>query len=273
MKKFILLGLIFLASSLKAQINKVDHFFASSPKAETLFNLFKNKFGLPVDWDYKAWGDFSSGAVTLGNIAFEFVYYKGVSKTTFEGIALEPQQSVEEIKIILDDAKIVHDTIEPNTYVMKNGKLGGWSNMGLKNLLPSEAGLFICDYKNREQISLYRKKSADTLKNNNGGPLGVSFLKEIVIGSTNFSLNKKELARLPGIKANKDNVYSFNDGPSIRLINSNINGFEKIVIKVSSLENAKKYLKSQNLLGNSTANSVFIDTNSTDGLIIELTDI
>lgn len=273
MKKCILLGLIFFASSLKAQINKVDHFYASSPKAETLFNLFKNKFRMPVDWDYKSWGDFSSGAVTLGNIAFEFVYYKGVPKTTFEGIGLEPQQSVEEIQIILDEATIMHDTIEPNTFVMKNGKLGGWSNMSLKNLLPAEAGLFICDYKNREEISFYRNKSADTLKNNNGGPLGVLFLKEIVIGSTNISLNKKELAKLPGIQVNKDDVYSFKDGPSIRLINSTINGFDKIVIKVSSVENAKKYLKSQNLLGNSTKNSVFIDTNSTDGLIIELTDI
>src|SRR5687768_4762836 len=113
MKKYILLGLIFLATSLSAQINKIDHFLASSPKAETLFNLFKNKLELPVDWDYKTWGDFSSGAVTLGNVAFEFVYYKGVTKTTFDGVALEPKQTVEEIKNMLDEVKIMHDSIQP----------------------------------------------------------------------------------------------------------------------------------------------------------------
>ncbi len=272
MRKFILFGLVILSNSLKAQINKVDHFLASSPKAEILFNLFKNKLQLPVDWDYKSWGDFSSGAVTLGNVAFEFVYYKGVIKTTFDGIGLEPKQSVEEIKNILDEAKVMHDTIEPNTYVNSNGKISGWSNMTLKNLVPDEAALFICDYKEREKIALYRKKSSDSLNYINGGPLGIMFLKEIVIGSTNLSLHKNELAKLPGIKANQGNLFTFKEGPSIKLTNSNINGFEKIVIKVYSVENTKKYLIAKNLLENSTNDSVFINTNATDGLIIELTD-
>lgn len=272
MRKFIVFLLLALTNSLKGQINKVDHFFASSPKAETLFNLFKTKLGLPIDWDFKVWGDFSSGAVTLGNVAFEFVYYKGVTKTTFEGIALEPKQTVEELKNILDQAKIAHDTIENNTYVTSNGKVSGWANMTLKGLAPDEAGLFICDYKEREKIALYRNKSSDSLKLINGGPLGIMFLKEIVLGSTNLSLHRQELAKLPGVRASKDNLYTFETGPSIRLANSITNGFEKIIIKVNSVKTAKKYLIEQNLLGNSSGNSVFIDIVATDGLIIELTD-
>lgn len=272
MKKYFLLGLVLFATHVNAQINKIDHFFLSSPKADTLFNLFKNELGLPTDWDYESWGDFSSGAVSLGNVAFEFVYYDGVSKTSFDGIALEPKQTVEEIIEVLDNAQVMHDTIVANTFVMSNGKIGGWSNMGLENLLPDEAGLFICDYKNREQVSLFRQKSSVTLKNNNGGPLGVLFLEEIVMGSTNFSMHKNELAKLPGINLNKDNVYSFKDGPSIRLTNSSANGFEKIVIKVHSVDEAKKYLKSKNLIGKSSMNSVFIDPKALDGLTIELVD-
>lgn len=272
MKPYFLFCLVFFVFNANAQINKIDHFYLSSPKADTLFNLFTNKLGLPTDWDYKSWGDFSSGAVSLGNVAFEFVFYNGVTKTSFDGIALEPKQSVEEIIEVLNNAKVMHDTIVANTFVMSNGKIGGWSNMSFKNLLPDEAGLFICDYKNREQISLYRKKSSDTLKSNNGGPLGVLSLKEIVIGSTNFSMHKNELVKLPGINSNKDNVYSFKEGPSIRLTNSTTNGFEKIVIKVRSVDQARKYLKSQNLIGKSSKNSVYIDQKAIDGLIIELID-
>ena len=90
---------------------------------------------------------------------------------------------------------------------------------------------------------LGRKQSSDSLRNINGGPLGILFLKEIVIGSTNMSLNSNELAKLPGINVSKDNVYGFKEGPSIRLTNSTTNGFERIVIKVYSVDKAKKYLK------------------------------
>ncbi len=272
MKKYILLVLMFFTISVDAQINKVEHFYVSSPKAKTLFKLFKNELGLPTDWDYNTWGDFSSGAVTLGNVAFEFVYYEGVTKTSFDGIALEPKQTVEEIENILDDSKVMHDTIESNTYVKSNGTVGGWSNMRLKNLLPDEATLFICDYKERDKVSLGRKQSSDSLRSINGGPLGILFLKEIVIGSTNMSLNSNELVKLPGINVSKGNVYGFKEGPSIRLTNSTTNGFDKIVIKVHSVDEARKYLKSHNLLGKSSKNSVSIDPTVIDGLMIELTD-
>jgi len=271
-RKLVIIWIVSIPFSLNAQVNKIDHFFASSSKAEALFNLFKTKFELPVEWDYKTYGNFSSGAVTLGNIAFEFVNYKDVGKTKFEGIALLPQQSVEEIMKILDDAKVNHDTIEPNTYVMSNGNIAGWSNMGVKNILPEEITLFIYDYKNRQELSQSIKKTQDSLINKKGGPLGVVLLKEIVIGSNKWSLHKNELIKLPGINLNDNNLYGFREGPSIRLVNSNNNGIEKIIIKVHSVEIAKKYLKSQNLLGNSTRNSVFIDSTSIDGLSIEFTE-
>jgi hypothetical protein len=58
MEKLILFGFAFFSISLNAQINRVDHFFASSPKAEKLFKLFKEKLELPVAWEYQNWGSF-----------------------------------------------------------------------------------------------------------------------------------------------------------------------------------------------------------------------
>jgi hypothetical protein len=272
MKKIFLLPVLFFSISLNAQINKIDHFFMSSPKAEALFNLFTAKFGLPQVWDYKHWGGFSSGAVSLGNVALEFVNYKGATKTKFEGIALEPHQPAEEILKILDDVKVMHDTIEPTISVISNGMTVSWANMSLKNLLPGEAWLFICDYKNREKILLNSKRSADSLRDKKGGPLGVISLKEIVIGSTNFSFHKTELAKLPGIKPGKNDVFNFKQGPSLQLKKSNTNGIEKIVVKVYSIEIAKAWLRSQNILGRSYQNIVSIDPQALGGLVVELTD-
>jgi hypothetical protein len=272
MRKLIFSCLLFISVSGNAQVHKIDHFFASSPKADTLFNLFKSKFELPIEWDYKTYGNFSSGAVTLGNVAFEFVNSKGVSKTKFEGIALLPQQTVEEISIMLDNAKVNHDTIEPNTYMMGNGSIAGWSNMGLKSLLPDDISFFIYDYKNRLQLTQSIKKTHDSLTSKNGGPLGIVSLKEIVIGSNKSSSYKNELGKLPGVNLSDNDLFIFAEGPSIRLVNSNSNGIEKIIIKVHSIDIAKKYLKSQNLIGDSTKNSVFINTAVIYGLLIEFTE-
>lgn len=272
MKIIISLGVILICATLNAQVTKVEHFFVSSPKAGSLFRLFNTKLGIPIVWDYQTWGEFSSGGISFGNVAFEFVNYQGIAKTKFDGIALEPKQSVEEFIKILDASKVSHDTIEANTYVSKDGSVGGWSTLNLKNLLPDEAGIFICDYKRRDQVSKNRKLSADSLKNNNGGPLGILFLKEIVIGSANYAYHNLELAKLPGIKQNIAGLFSFLEGPSLRLKVSATNNIEKIVLKVHSLEAAKKYLKSKGLLGSTSIHSIFIDPNSVDGLLFELTD-
>ncbi|MGZ8541546.1 MAG: hypothetical protein ACXWV6_12895 [Chitinophagaceae bacterium] len=272
MKEIISFGLLFLSATLNAQVSKVEHFFASSPKADSLFRLFTSKLGTPIVWDYQTWGNFSSGGVSFGNVVFEFVNYQGITKTKFDAIALEPKQSVEEFIKLLDVNKVNHDTIEANTYVAKDGSIGGWSNLNLKNLLPDEAGIFICDYKKRDQVFTNRQESADSLKNNNGGPLGILFLKEIVIGSSDYTYHSLELVKLPGIKRNNGNLFSFEQGPSLRLKKSNAGNIEKIVLKVNSLEAAKRYLKSKNLLGSISKNTVYIDPNSIDGLLIELTD-
>ncbi len=155
---------------------------------------------------------------------------------------------------------------------MKDGSIGGWSNMNLKNLLPEEAGIFICDYKKRDAILKNRRQAADSLKNKNGGPLGILYLKEIVIGSSNEPFHSLALAKLPGIKKTSNDLFSFNEGPSLRLKNSKINGIEKIVVKVKSIKKARTFLVENNLLGAATTTSIYIDPKVLDGLIIELTD-
>ncbi len=272
MNRIIFFTALFLYNTLNAQVNKIDHFFASSPKAEKLFNLFKQDLRLPVLWNFKSSGSFSSGGLSLGNVALEFVSFDSINKTKFDAIALEPTYSVEDIILLLDSHNIAHDTIESNTYVRKDSTVGGWENLNLKNLLPDEAGLFIFDYKDRRELDSSNREGLNELKKRKGGALGIVLLKEIVVASINLTTHKKELAKLPGIINNGDDLYSFNGGPAIRLVSSSISGIKKIVVLVYSLAATKKYLRLHKLLGKSSMNSVYIKPEALEGLAVEFID-
>ena len=265
------LSSLFIFTSISGQVNKIEHFFASSPNAKKLFDFFSKELELPVLWNYQTWRDFSSGGVTLGNVAFEFVNYKGVDSTSFNGIALEPQQHMEEFEKELDKLGIPHDTID-NSNVLRDstGALRGWSLLTPKEVLPSEANLFVCDYKNRQGVADNRKKGADNLKEIHGSGLGVILLKEIVIGAADVKKHANQLQKFSDIKKNKDNLFSFKEGPALRLQRSEKSGIQKIVIKVESLESAKKFLVSKKILGEVNRNSIFISPAAIDGLQVEL---
>jgi hypothetical protein len=266
-----LLLIVFSASNIfaHAQITRIEHFFASSPHAEKLFHFFSKDLRLPIVWNYQTWGDFSSGGVTLGNVAFELVHSKE-SKTWFDGIALEPHQPVEEFIKELDKKGIAHDTIQPNTWTNDKGVLVGWSTLGVQNILPEESNLFICDYKARDLVLSGRNKGADKLQQLNGGALGIISMKEIVIGTTGYRKYKQHLKRLPGINKKRNGLFVFSEGPAIRLHSAAQNSNEKIVVSVRSLAAAKEFLQSKSWLGEVTQKSIFILPQVVDGLKIEL---
>lgn len=273
MKLFTTILLSFLLSTfVHAQVSKIEHFFVSSPQAEKLFQIFSNELQLPVLWKYQSWGDFASGGVTLGNVAFEFVNYKGADSTSFNGIALEPVDSMEELEKEFDKLGIAHDTID-NSNVSKDstGKITGWSLFTPKDVLPFEANLFVCDYKERQRVADNRKKGADKLKEMNGGGLGVVLLKEIVIGVTDMNKYAQQLQKFPDIKRS-GNQFFFKDGPALHLQMAAKNGTIKIVIIVNSLQTARSFLEAKKMLGKVRNGSIFISPAAIDGLQIELVE-
>ena len=277
MKLFLSICLTFLYllvyAPAQSQVNKIEHFFASSPKAERLFQFFSQELELPVVWKYQSWGDFASGGVTLGNVAFELVTFKGADTTSFNGIALEPTYHMEEFQKDLDKVGIAHDTIDnSNVSTDSSGTLRGWSLFTPKDLLPTEANLFVCDYKERQRIIDNRKKASDKLLVTNGAGLGVVSLKEIVVSTTDFKKYDEQFAKLPGVKKVKNGLFSFSDGPDLRLQADGKNYIPKIVIKVHSLKKAKEFLERKKILGKVNTYSIFILPEAIDGLQIELVE-
>ena len=271
MKNILLISFAFISLSVHSQISKIEHFYTSSPHAQELHNLFTNQLGLPVVWSYKTYSTFASGGVSLGNVVFEFVKSDSDSTSVSNGIALEPIQSAIDILTILKSADISHGQVDPNYYNLPDGtKKLAWSTLSLNQLLPDSINLFICDYVYRETIENGRNKASSKLVNNNGGILGVEYLKEIIIGTEEIRNFKNELIKLPGIKKEKDNLFTFSLGPGLRLKSSNNGMFFRILIKVKSIDNVKKQLQAMDISTIKTDKGLMLDIKILSGIQIEL---
>lgn len=216
----------------KVEIKKVEHFYIASNKAKVIFQIFSDQFGLPVVWDYQSWGSFSSGGITLGNVVLECIGSQPDQAETYYGVALEPNLPLKRTVSVLDSVEIAHGRIS---------KAADWSTLSLNNLLPDYINLFLCDYHDRQLVNQGRKKAMDELVRNNGGPLGIQYLKEIVIGSETPQQFERELTKIPGV-VRDGNTFLFQEGPSLTLVKSDM-PFLGLSIKVTSVNNAKLELE------------------------------
>lgn len=217
-------------------INKIEHFYISSYHAQKIFNMLTRQFNLPIVWDYQDWGGFSSGGVTLGNVVFELIENETTEPQNHYGIALEPKQSLERASSFSDPVNISHGKIS---------KASRWSTMSLINLLPDDINLFLCDYHEREFITLNRKNATEKLLENKGGTLGIQFLETIVIGTTDPLKYENEMAKLPGI-LKWENEFHFSAGPGLKLVKSDT-PFFALLIKVKSIDKARLSLETPDL--------------------------
>lgn len=253
------------------QVTKIEHFYLTSPKAEALYNLFHSELGLPVVWRYQSWGSFESGGLSLANVVLEFVSQSG-GATTFSGIALEPQQHMEDFLVMVDDARIKHGKIQNTVFLNKDGQLDGWSTLSLKGLLPEEANLFVCDYKRRQEVAENRATAASELENKKGGALGIMGLREIVVASPNYATYIQSFSSLRGVKKAESNLFRFEQGPAIRIIQSDKNQIQGIVIQVSSVQKAESALQSRGLDERSSTQELFINRKKIEGLQVQLVE-
>ncbi len=224
---FIALSISSCSDRESLRINRVEHFYVSSSNALSVFQILTDQFGLPVVWDYQRWGSFSSGGITLGNVVIELIENQP-EQITYYGIALEPNQSLKSARHFLDSANISHGRI---------GKASQWSTMSLTNLLPEDINLFLCDYHDREHVALNRNSAVEKLVEAEGGPLGILFLKEIIIGFDGPARYENEFEKIPGI-VKEANQFNFSEGPSLKLVKSDT-PFFALSIKVQSIAKAK----------------------------------
>ena len=253
----------------------IDHFFAVSSDPESLFRVFREIFGLPVAWPFKSYGGFASGGISAGNTVIEFATWEepegGAVKTEWKMLAFEPAGDTGAVIAELMRRDVAHSEPEVSTYREADGKQTvGWTNTAL-----SGAGLsgiaFVCDYKDRQKVADMHQTGAEELARARGGPLGVHGVKAIEIGVTNLELARLEWLKLIDVASQEQgDVFHFDAGPTVHLVNAESPGIRGIVLEVYSLKRAIKVLARRQMLTTTTGGSTTIASRTIDGLIVTL---
>lgn len=253
-------------------LTKVEHFFLTSAESERLFRFFRDEIRLPVVWPFKSYGEFASGGLSLGNVAMEFVTEKGAgARAEFEGIAFEPSGGAEAAIAELERRQIPHGKPEPFKSTQDGEERVGWITIDLEGFPPAGAYLFLCDYQQRERVAEGRDRARQELVAEGGGPLGVTSLREIVLGVKSVEEASREWSKLvdaptPGEAA----VFALESGPKIRLVRADAEGIQNIVIGVKSAERARQFLAERRMLEEVSNGQLSIDPAAVGGLGIAL---
>ncbi len=256
-------------------INKIEHFFATAPDAERLFQFFRDTLGLPEVWGFQVWGDFASGGLSLGNVAFEFAKWRledgKALPTEFSGIAFEPVGDTDAALAEMTRRGIAHARPDSNVYRTASGRMTGWVNTGLAEF-PS-GNMFFCDYRDRSIVLANRQSASDTLAMRGGGPLGVRRLKEIVVGVTDLDTQRRHWRLLLDAPTQESgDVFAFGPGPSIRLVAASSASIQSMVLQVHSLDRARSFLADRRVLGEANDQSVTIAPSAIGGLRVTLVE-
>jgi len=277
---YIALSLCFIALDLKPEepplVTRIDHFYAESDQARSLFTFFKDTFQLPESWPFRDAGTHASGGLWLGNAILEFLSNNGDKpvRTGFRGIALESSGGADETAAELTKRGIAHAEVENR---MRQGSDGqtrlALSIVRLKDFPPDEADVFFVDYKFRTSAAARRKAADDELTAKNGGPLGIVGIAEITVGVRDLEEARRKwsalLAPSPRIS---DDTFVFESGPRIRLVRAESPGIQGIILSVRSLDEAEKFLKERDLLARDDAGRITISPAAIDGLSIGLVE-
>ena len=277
----ILASLIYAPAFVNAQskplVNKVEHFFVISEDPERLFKLFRDVLQLPVVWPYQRFGEFASGGLSLGNTVLEFLDFPFENeprrRTKFKGIAFEPVVDADASVIELKKRGIAHGEPQPFKIQAGGQERVGWINIQLTDLPPSDAFVFLCDYKSRERVVETRSTASQEMVRRGGGPLGVLSLEEIVVGVRSVEEASGRWGRLlESRERGAAPVFALRSGPRIRLVRADAEGIQGIVVRVKSKKQAAQFLAKNKMLSDSKAGGLAITPESVGGLMITLVE-
>src|SRR5688572_21920194 len=233
-----LAGVTFLPSPPQSRplLTKVEHFYLVSDDSEKLYNFFRDELRLPVVWPFNTYGNFASGGLTLGNVVIEFVRNgrfgpTGATRAEFKGIAFEPAGDAEAAAQELTRRGVGHGDPMPFKYTQGGQERVGWVTIDLKGLPPAGDHIFICDYKDRERVAEGRRRASNELATNGGGPLGVTSLKELVVGVKSVREASSAWRKLLDTPGTETDVFAFGPGPKVRLVVADAEGIQSIVIR------------------------------------------
>ena len=228
---------------------------------ESVYALLSEVLLLPPTYDPVTYGQRKYAAVQAGNLCLEpcgpfpdHLYSNTDFEGKFYGLTFEPYESATASARELDRRGIRHGTPTQSVRITD------------KDISAPDVTLGIGEKESQEA----RHGRAAKLSAQNGGPIGLSHVEEILVGySDNNNLNKWVDFLRPA-KHEGGNVYSLSDGLALRFVKHDSKRVIGITLKVRSLDQARAFLKKNGLLGRVRPDEVEFNPSKIHGLRIVL---
>lgn len=257
-------------------VRQIDHLLLTSSQAQELFALLTETFQLPVVWPLTDYGSFGSGGVALGNVNLEVIKAPAPATHTagsrFAGLALEPeplQTSLRELAA----RHIPHGKPGPFRSRQPNGSFATlWTTVALPEVSGDALEVFICEY--THDVPARRRRFLEKLRSRGGGPLSVDSVREIVIGAQDMKQTEARWQKLlqPLQASGAGGAWRLGAGPAIRVIAADQDELREVIVAVTSLEQARRFLKQQGLLGPDRHGSLTVATARLPGFSLTLVE-
>jgi hypothetical protein len=182
---------------------------------------------------------------------------------------------------LLLDATIMLSRL-PGAARMSDAGAGGWFNRLQLDALMRRNLVFLVEYYyenfgERPSWSEFaghdekRAKDSARLRERGGGALGLERVREVVAGVRDFGPARAMWAKLyaPAPEVSSG-VWEIDDGPALRLVESDSNSIQSLALRVSSLERAETALRERGMIGAVTDDEITINPAKLEGLLVRL---
>lgn len=251
----------------KPVVKKVDHIVIQSSDARGLFEVFTEVMGLPQAWAFSSYPDFETGGVQAGNVNIETLHYgpPGDTGTALYGIVLEPYP-LSEISDELNARGAKPSKPEAQTKEVEGKEVTLWTNVYLESLSFKDYLVYLCEYEEVARSSMGSRAAGAP-----SGGIGLESVREVVIESSDPGLLMKKWEEVfAPWSFSREGTMAIGTGPLVRIIDGDQDAITGIVLEVASLEKAGEFLEQNQLLGESSVDSLCVAPEKVQGLDIRI---
>lgn len=263
-------------------VRQIDHIMIRADVPDRLYAFFTQTLQLPVAWPLAMRGSVASGAVGFGNVNVEVIKFpdQRSSHVHLVGFGFEPAP-LAECLVELKRRDITYGEPRPFVITERDGsKRTLFTNVTLRQFSdddrPANATMhiFLSEYSpTYVNVEQRRARLLREVRERGGGPLGVTTVKEVIVGVTDVKLAMELWERLLAPRrAVEPGLWRVGNGPAIRVVQARESKLQGIVIGVASISRAKSFLQEKDLLGSVTEGGLTINPSKVEGLNILLVE-
>ena len=261
-------------------VRRIDHIMIRMEDPDKFYSFVTKTLRLPVAWPLATRGGVTSGAVGVGNTNIEAIQFPGQkpSHAKLVGFGFEPSPLAECLDE-LDRRGITYGEPRPFVVTEQGGSVKTlFTNVTLRQFSDTDRPvdatihIFLSEYSaTYVDVAKRRARLRRELQESGGGPLGITGVKEVIVGATDLNGATMLWKKLLGPnRPSEPGLWPVGDGPAIRVVRANQNKLQGLIISVLSLPKAKAFLRERDLLGPVTRKRVTIDSSKIQGLNIQL---